>query len=89
MKAKDLTGRRFGRLKVVGPAGSDNNHNKLWFCQCDCGRETIVLGHNLKGGRTKSCGCFRIEIANSVIRKMRIHQARMSKRVKNFKRGAA
>ena len=51
--------------------------------------ETIAYRHNLESGRTKSCGCLRIELGNRIIREARYHQARMSKRVKIFKRGAA
>ena len=35
---KDLTGIRFGRLKVIGKAA---NRNKRWVCRCDCGKYTV------------------------------------------------
>lgn len=55
-KATDLTGQRFGRLTVLHRA--ENARNLLrWCCRCDCGKETIVLGNNLKNGDTTSCGC--------------------------------
>ena len=53
----DLTGQRFGRLVVV------RRYDKTrWLCQCDCGNEKIVIGHNLRRGHTKSCGCYREEV---------------------------
>jgi hypothetical protein len=29
-----------------------------WLCKCDCGRLHVVLGHILRAGLTKSCGCL-------------------------------
>ena len=54
---RDLTGERFGSLVVLGPAGKDGK-KRLWRCQCDCGRETVVWQSNLLDGHTKSCGCL-------------------------------
>lgn len=55
-RVKDMTGERFGSLVVVERA--ENNHRGLarWKCKCDCGRETIVNGADLRSGLTKSCG---------------------------------
>lgn len=62
MKAKDLTGQRFGRLVVVERV---QNHGKnmqaRWLCVCDCGNETTALSDNLKRGYVTSCGCYRKE----------------------------
>ncbi|MBS7577455.1 AP2 domain-containing protein [Enterococcus sp. MMGLQ5-2] len=33
------------------------NGRKKYLCQCDCGKETEVFAHNLKAGKTRSCGC--------------------------------
>jgi hypothetical protein len=61
----DITGRRFGRLVVLGigerhrlPSGA---LRILWRCRCDCGDETLSLGSNLKGGSARSCGCAQRE----------------------------
>ena len=54
---KDLTGKRFGRLFVVGPAPRKNNRT-AWRCRCDCGNYTDVLTRNLTTGNTKSCCCL-------------------------------
>lgn len=53
----DLTGRRFGRLKVLfysGHIGVD----RQWKCKCDCGNVTDVRTSVLLQGKTKSCGCL-------------------------------
>ena len=57
-KAIDLTGQRFGRLKVTRLIGKDKSQNRIWECLCDCGNVTVVCGRNLMSGHTKSCGCL-------------------------------
>lgn len=53
----DITGRKFGKLSVIERCGT--KHGQIvWLCKCDCGNEKIVSGHNLRSGRTKSCGCL-------------------------------
>lgn len=54
----DLTGKRFGRLLVVGRHGYIKGKYIAWKCLCDCGQTTIVRGSSLRSGNTRSCGCF-------------------------------
>lgn len=65
MALKDMSGQRFGRLKVVSHAGTrteaSGKKRSLWLCNCDCGNTVEVLRDNLVGGRTTSCGCYRYE----------------------------
>jgi hypothetical protein len=56
--ANDLTGRAFGRLKVVSRSGSDECGKSLWSCVCDCGEIAIVRGYALTRGDTQSCDCL-------------------------------
>ena len=49
---EDLTGKTFGKLKVLG---YDNEVYK-WKCQCSCGKIHYVRGYSLVHGETKSCG---------------------------------
>lgn len=60
-KFNDLTGQQFGRLVVISSAGSNKHKCFLWNCVCECGNESIVLGSNLRSGKTKSCGCYQRE----------------------------
>lgn len=60
MKRIDLTGQRFGRLTVVSYAFTRKT-DVMWNCVCDCGKHTIVSRSDLKKGKSKSCGCYRIE----------------------------
>lgn len=60
-KINDLTGKKFGRLKVIEYYGSNKNSRALWLCQCDCGKTKSVLGNSLLCGRIISCGCYNKE----------------------------
>jgi len=60
---EDLTGQRFGLLTVIEHAGYTKatkgcKAKNLWKCLCDCGKETVIMGCDLKMGHTKSCGCI-------------------------------
>jgi 5-methylcytosine-specific restriction endonuclease McrA len=55
---RDLTGRKFGRLVVLSRAGSNRFQKPTWLCQCNCGKEKIVVGNALLTGNTRSCGCI-------------------------------
>lgn len=58
MKKNDLTGQKFGKLTVLGDDGTRSHDGGIkWHCSCDCGGETHVVGHKLKTGHTKTCGC--------------------------------
>lgn len=58
-KIEDLSGRTFGRLKVLEIVDDTYNHIPIYRCLCECGKECRVYGNNLKAGKTKSCGCLR------------------------------
>jgi len=55
----DLTGRRFGRLKVKRMANYRKGKRVVWTCECDCGNIIDIPGIYLtKKNGTKSCGCI-------------------------------
>ena len=60
----DLTGKTFGRLKVIKRVedyiSQSENRYPQWLCECNCDEhnQVIVMGTNLKQGRTNSCGCL-------------------------------
>lgn len=64
----DLTGSKFGRLTVVSRAkdliSPTGDKFVMWNCRCDCGRETVVYGGNLKRGKSLSCGCLNKEVVS-------------------------
>jgi len=57
MKMKDEVGHRYGMLTVIGRAPSINSSAR-WVCKCDCGNTVIAMGHHLRSGSKKSCGCL-------------------------------
>lgn len=60
----DLSGRRIGKLTVVGFSHVNRDlryHEGQWHVVCDCGTRTIIGGHDLAKGDVKSCGCLRHE----------------------------
>lgn len=58
--ARDLTGRLFGRLKVIEEtAERAGNGAIMWRCTCKCGTEDVMVStSNLTSGNTSSCGCY-------------------------------
>lgn len=58
----DLTGKCFGRLKVIRRDTYDAKE-PYWVCSCLCGNIVSVSGSRLRQGLTKSCGCLREELA--------------------------
>jgi hypothetical protein len=56
-KKLDLVGQSFEKLLVVSQADSRGGKT-YWNCICECGREKVVRGKELKSGDTKSCGCL-------------------------------
>jgi len=60
-KEYDLSGRKFGRLTVLGKA-YNKDRNTFWDCICDCGNIVTIRGTKLVHGHTKSCGCYQKEI---------------------------
>lgn len=62
---KNLVGQRFGRLTVISKQESVKKQ-VTWLCKCDCGNQKIVKAGQLRTNRTKSCGCYRKEVAKKV-----------------------
>lgn len=59
---KDLTGKVFGKLYVLGRnleyQQKNDSTQTYWNCICECGTKTVVTGGKLVSGHTKSCGCI-------------------------------
>lgn len=68
MPVVDLTGQKFNRLLVLGPTRTQSGVF-AWKCKCDCGNITITQGSQLKNGHSKSCGCYKNDIARQRLTK--------------------
>ena len=58
----DLTGRRYGRLTVLGLDKQREGGKSSWLCQCDCGNQCSVTAYSLHYNKRKSCGCLHREL---------------------------
>ena len=54
----DETGNRYGLLTVIERAGNDKGGAACWRCCCNCSKEIVTQGGNLRQGHTQSCGCL-------------------------------
>ena len=61
----DLTGKKFGRLTVIGPSHSRPGYV---ICQCVCGNRKEVRATRLTTTKepTRSCGCIQKEVAVTI-----------------------
>jgi hypothetical protein len=53
----DLTGQKFGRLKVIERAENFGKRT-MWKCECKCGNIVVVRQDYLSGSVLPSCGCY-------------------------------
>lgn len=60
-KPTDITGRKYGKLTVIGIAGKGKDGRILWDCLCECGNHIFAKYNALENGRVKSCGCLKAE----------------------------
>lgn len=67
----DLIGRTFTRLTVIRKIVYPGKKCK-WECRCSCGKISLVdTGSLIRTDRpTRSCGCLKIELAGTQIRKL-------------------
>jgi hypothetical protein len=53
---KEMAGHRYDSFIVIREHGRQNK-KITWVCRCDCGKEFVAKGDNIRSGHTKSCGC--------------------------------
>ena len=53
-----LEGHIFGLLTVKARHGKTADGKYQWLCVCQCSKEVVVRGANLRSGDVKSCGCL-------------------------------
>lgn len=77
----NLTGKRFGRLKVISSVGVNKWGSYLFLCQCDCGNKKVIQSPSLVGKNTKSCGCYRKEVERRTKNKTHGHSCKRIYRI--------
>lgn len=70
---KDLTGKKFGRLTVIGLSEKRVGRKTYWDVVCECGNKKTVRSDSLQTS-TQSCGCLRDEAAIINVRKNHTHK---------------
>lgn len=60
-------GSRFTRWKVMSEAPRDRNGRRMFHCRCECGVERSVYAEGLAAGRSKSCGCLKVETCAKIM----------------------
>lgn len=55
-----LIGDRSGKLVVTREGPRHKNNGRQCYCKCDCGKLKLVLLHNIRRRKSRSCGCARI-----------------------------
>lgn len=56
-KYDDLSGKKFGKILVLKEVEKLSNGQRQFLCQCDCGREKKITGHDLLANKEFSCIC--------------------------------
>lgn len=58
------TGKKVGRwlvLRRVRENPGRRDRRVWWLCKCECGTEKLIPANVLNDGRSKSCGCLKLE----------------------------
>lgn len=57
---KNEVGNIYGKLTVISKANRPDNRPKgaYWLCHCECGKDKIIRGADLRTGSVNSCGCL-------------------------------
>lgn len=61
----DLSGRKFGRLRVISRAENADDGHAQWLCECKCNKRVVVTMQSLVCGKTRSCGCYQREVSRN------------------------
>ena len=89
MRFIDLTGKKFGRLIVIKKDKLYLEKNKRkrirWECKCECGNKTTTRAYNLVTGKTRSCGCIKVEILKNGLRQKLTEEQKTISRLKRKK----
>lgn len=59
-------GARFGRLVAVAFDHRDGHGEAHWLFRCDCGAGPVVRASRVTCGKTRSCGCYRRDLATAL-----------------------
>jgi len=72
------SGERFHRLVVVERLGSYPEGSSKWLFKCDCGKDVVARGVDVRREKQKSCGCHKDEQTTARNRANAIHGMHLS-----------
>jgi len=61
MRSTAKPGETYGRLTLLKRMATEKCGNARWLVRCECGTEFEAALNNITAGRTRSCGCLRVE----------------------------
>ena len=86
-KIINMTGKKFNKLTVIKRVYPNEKHGLArWLCKCDCGKEKIIRGTELRNGHIKSCGCLKKGNTNG--RKLALGISSMRAIISHYKKEA-
>lgn len=85
MRFDDISGKTFGRLTAVWPAGRKFKRMVVWLCMCECGKLVLGVGRTLRKGVTLSCGCLTREKLAVSSRAARLRHGEASPNTKEYR----
>ena len=59
-KKLDLTGHRYGKLTVIGPAENIGTRT-AWLCRCDCGNEADIQTNRIDAQGSMLCALMHLD----------------------------
>lgn len=89
---KDLTGQKFGLLKVISfshrKSFSRRGYHYYWNCVCECGGSCTPTSNALRAGHSTSCGCL-LKLSNKKNKEISLTEQRArTLRFNNYKNQA-
>ncbi len=82
-RAKDLSGRTFGKL-TVGEWTALADGTFGWMCRCECGNSSTSDAYRLLSGKKKSCGCAQLVGLEGTYGHRKTHGCRHTKAYKTW-----
>lgn len=52
-----MTGKKFGKLTIIGKDNNWDGNGVYWLARCECGNIKRFTGYYLRNWQPKSCGC--------------------------------
>lgn len=54
---EDLSNKEYNGVILIKYLYNKPGYRPVWLCKCSCGKEFEAIGHSVKSGRKRSCGC--------------------------------